>query len=226
MKKLLLSAAGAAALLAGVATAQDSPFSVTGTVALTSNYMFRGISQTFNDPAIQASVTVAHESGFYAGFWGSSIDFGDDSDFELDGYVGYGGSLGEATTFDVNVTYYGYPAAPDGTDYDYVELIGGITHDFGGLKLNVKAAYSPDFFGGIGDAFWLGGNATVAFTDWLSASGNIGYQWFDDDGVTDYMHYDIGLTATVENVSFDVRYIGTDLDFVDEEVVGTVTFAF
>jgi uncharacterized protein (TIGR02001 family) len=222
-----MSAAGAAVLCAGAAAAQDSPWTITGTVGLTSNYMFRGISQTFNDPALFGSATFAHSSGFYAGFWGSSIDFGDDADFELDGFIGYGGALGETTTFDVNITYYGYPAAPDGTDYDYVELIGGITQSLGdSAKIGIKAAYSPDFFGGIGDAFWLGGTGSVVFTDWLSASANIGYQWFDDAGVTDYMHYDIGLTATVENISFDIRYIGTDLDFVDEEVVGTITFAF
>ncbi len=230
MKRILISAACAASLLGGVALAEDetSAWSVSGSVTVTSNYMFRGVTQSSGDPALQAGVTVAHEGGFYAGFWGSSIDFGDgESELELDPFIGYGGALGENTTFDLNVTYYGYPGTPSSWDYEFVEFAAGLAHDFGVAKIGVKAAYSPDFFGGTGDAFWLGGNLAVPFTEWLSASGNIGYQWVDEDyGGTDYMHYDIGLTATWHDVSFDIRYVGTDLDTVDEEFVFSVGFAF
>jgi uncharacterized protein (TIGR02001 family) len=230
-----MSAACTASLLAGAAAAEDeSPWSVTGTVGVTSNYMFRGITQSDGEAALQASVTVAHESGFYAGFWGSNIDFNDGffsgkeaAELETDLYIGYGGSLGENTTFDLNVTYYAYPGSYGPYNYDYFEFIAGVAHDFGVAKIGVKAAYSPEFFGDTGDAFWLGGTLSVPFTDWLSASGNVGYQWVDENfGGEDYMHYDIGLTATYMGVSFDVRYVATDLDFVDEEFVGTVTFSF
>jgi uncharacterized protein (TIGR02001 family) len=230
MKKILFAAASAAALMAGPAIAEEEaagPWSVSGTVSLTNNYVFRGFTQTLEDPAIQAGVTLAHESGFYAGFWGSNVDFGDgESDLETDFYVGYGGALGENTSFDLNVTYYAYPGTPGDWDYDYVEFIGGITHDFGVATVGVKGAYSPEFFGHIGDAFWLGGNLTVPLGDYFSVSGNIGEQWFDDEDFDDYFHYDVGVTATYEGVSLDLRYIGTDIKEQDEYFVATLGFGF
>lgn len=227
MKRIVMIAAATATLLGGVAVAEEEtgPWSISGSVAVTTNYLFRGLPQSNNDPALQAGVTVAHESGFYAGFWGSSIDFGDgESELELDPFIGYGGSLGENTTFDVNLTYFGYPGSWSGAEYDFIEIGAGIAHDFGPVAVGVKAAWSPDGFGSEGDTFWLGGSLSVPLGDWLSVSGNIGYQWYEF--AEDYMHYDIGLTATYENVSFDLRYVGTDYDWLDEEVVFTVGFAF
>ena len=228
MKRLLMTAVAAAGLLGPALAEDESPWSVSGSVTVTSNYMFRGITQSAGDPALQAGVTVAHTGGFYAGFWGSSIDFGDgESELELDPFIGYGGSLGENTTFDLNVTYYGYPGTPGDWDYEFVEFIAGIAHDFGPASIGVKLAYSPDFFGGTGDAFWLGGNLTVPLGEYFSISGNVGNQWVDEDyGGTDYVHYDIGISATYQNITFDARYIATDLDSVDEEFVFTVGFAF
>lgn len=232
MKRTLMSAASAVVLMTGVAIAEEeSPWSLSGTVAVTSNYMFRGITQSDGDPALQASVTVAHESGFYAGFWGSNIDFNDGffsgkeaAELEVDLYVGYGFALGENTSMDINFTYYAYPGSFEPYDYDFFEIIVGLTHDFGFASVGIKGAYSPDTFGGDEEAIWLGGNLTVPVTDWLSFSGNVGQQWFEFGD--DYFHYDIGLTASYENVTFDARYVATDLDSVDEEFVFTVGFAF
>ncbi|MFT3811549.1 MAG: TorF family putative porin [Micropepsaceae bacterium] len=228
MKRLLMTAA-AAACLAGSSVAEDeSPWSVSGTIGVASNYMFRGITQSNGDPALQAGVTVAHNGGFYAGFWGSSIDFGDgESELELDPFIGYGGALGENTTFDLNITYYGYPGTPSAWDYEFVEFIAGITHDFGPVSAGIKLAYSPDFFGGTGDAFWLGGNLTVPLGEYFAISGNIGQQWLDEDyGGADYLHYDIGISATYQNITFDARYVATDLNSIDEEFVFSIGFAF
>lgn len=232
MKTSLFAAASAVALLAGVAAAQEeSPWKVSGTVAVTSNYMFRGISQSDGDPALQAGVTVAHESGFYVGFWGSNIDFNDGffsgkeaAELELDLFAGYGFALGEDTALDLNFTYYAYPGSYGGYDYDNYEISATLSHDFKFAKVAAKLAYSPDFFGAEEEAFWLNGNITVPVTDWLSISGNYGEQFgevFDD-----YAAYDIGVTAVYQNVSFDARYVGTDIDGIDKEFVFTVGFAF
>ena len=225
MKKLLLSAAGAAALCAGTAVAEDS-WTISGSIAATSNYMWRGVTQTLDDPALQAGVTFAHASGFYAGFWGSNINFGDgEADLELDGFIGYGGEFSEGFTYDVNLTYYGYPGTPGDWNYDFIELGAGLKYDFGAAAIGAKIAYSPAFSGDTGDAFYLAGSLAVPIADWLSLSGNVGKQWRDDETL-DYVHYDIGLTATVENVSFDVRWVTTDVEGDDDEFVGTVSFAF
>jgi uncharacterized protein (TIGR02001 family) len=71
----LCQAVAAVLLLAAGAAAQAE---ATATVTATSDYDFRGITQTAQDPALQASVDYAHDSGFYAGAWGSNVDFGGD----------------------------------------------------------------------------------------------------------------------------------------------------
>lgn len=234
MKKILMSAACVAAFGAAPAIAQDggeSPWDISGTFGVVSDYMFRGISQTGGDAAVQASFTVSHDSGFYAGAWGSNVDFGDgETDFEVDLYLGYGGSLGENTTYDVNVTYYAYPNQPNGADYDYFEFIAGITHDFGnGFTAGGKIAFSPENFGDTGNAFWVGLNAGYSVTEWLSVSGNLGYQTLDDTYYFEdsYFHYDFGATVTYGILNLDVRYVGTDSDVIDnDKVVGSAIFTF
>ena len=70
------------------ATSAQAEVEISGNVALTSDYKFRGISQSNEDIAIQGGFDVAFENGIYIGTWGSTVDF----DFSsADG--GYNGSL-------------------------------------------------------------------------------------------------------------------------------------
>ncbi|WP_022974490.1 TorF family putative porin, partial [Xanthomonas maliensis] len=79
---LLLSSVAPLAHAEEASTA--SPLS--GTFAVTSDYVFRGISQTNGDPAFQAGLTYKHPSGFYAAAWTSNVDPGEgDPDWEVDG---------------------------------------------------------------------------------------------------------------------------------------------
>lgn len=236
MKKILLSAACVAAFGAAPALAQDegseSAWDISGTFGIVSDYVFRGVSQTAGDAALQGSITVGHESGAYFTVWGSNVDFssfGDnETDFEVDFTLGYGGAIDDMTSFDVNVTYYAYPSQPNGADYNYFEIIGGITRTISDeFSLGLKAAYSPENFGDTGDAFWVGGNATYAPAEWLSISSNLGYQWVDESfGGTDYLHYDIGATVYYGILGLDIRYVGTDQDGGDDKVVGSAIFTF
>lgn len=74
---------------AGTASAQD----ITGNVALATDYIFRGVTQTDNGPAISGGFDV-EAGGAYAGVWGSSVDFSDATTMELDLYGGYAWSAG------------------------------------------------------------------------------------------------------------------------------------
>ena len=240
MKRILLSAACVAALTTGVALAQDgdSSWSLSGTFGVTSDYMFRGQSQSNHDAALQAGLTVAHDSGFYLGAWGSTIDFGNDTDFELDLYAGYGGAISDSTTFDLNVTYYSYPNAPSGTAYDYTEVAGTITYSMDAFSIYAKTALTPEFFGDTGFGAWLGTGVGYQVMDGVKLSGNVGYQWIEDNalaGIPDYFNYDIGITGTYGIVSIDLRYFGTDLseaecyggsDLCSERFVGSAMLSF
>jgi hypothetical protein len=124
--------------------ADAGPITISGTVALTSDYRFRGVSQTDEELAVQGSVTVAHESGLYGGFWASNLagwgTFGG-ANIELDLIAGYKFKPSENATLDVGVTYYLYPGGADETDFfePYVKLSG----TQGPLTLTAAAAYAP-----------------------------------------------------------------------------------
>ena len=106
-------------LSAGLLAAAPASAEVSGSVTVVSDYLFRGVTQTNEKPALQAGVTREHESGFYVGGWGSSISWLADSDpdvsgqVELDGFIGYAGEFGDSGFgYDVGASYYWYPPLP------------------------------------------------------------------------------------------------------------------
>jgi uncharacterized protein (TIGR02001 family) len=227
MKGLKAGLLGALALtgFAGVAQAGDNPWGpFTGGVSLTSDYRFRGVSQSSRDAAVQGWVQYDHASGFFANIWASTIDFDDastyDSSVEVDLTAGYNFKIDANTTGVGKVLYYWYPGsdAPSGFGhYEYWELQGEIDHSFGDIATSLNVAYSPDYFGETGDAWALTGGASkpmmdsfLFFTGGLDASVHAGYQWIDQG--TDYFFYDIGATAKWEDFAFDVRWVDTDLN--------------
>ena len=119
MKKLLT----ALLIVAGVAQAE-----VTTNLGATSDYRYRGISQTQNAPAIQGGVDYSHSSGFYAGNWNSpvsSLVYTNGAGIETDLYAGYKKEI-KGITFDVGSYNYFYPRASVGkTNYDTREVYVG-----------------------------------------------------------------------------------------------------
>ncbi len=195
----------------------------TAGVALTSDYRFRGISQSDRDAAVQGWVQYDYK-GFFGNIWSSYIDFNDeatyDSTIEVDFTAGYNYAFSEQTTGTIKALYYMYPDAdaPAGfPDYDYFELIASLSHDFGKASVSGEIGWSPDFFGETGDAVEVTGGVSypvmdtfLFFDGGLSASAHAGYQWIDQG--TDYFFYDLGATAAWGPVSVDVRWIDTDLN--------------
>src|SRR3954468_10934767 len=121
MKKILLVSAVASALGAPLAAvAADSPHTFTANVGLVSDYRFRGISQTFKEPAIQGGFDYSHSSGFYAGTWASNVYGNANSaggpvyagaSMEWDFYGGYKFEPMKDLTLDVGLLQYYYPNA-------------------------------------------------------------------------------------------------------------------
>ena len=104
---LACSALALAATSAIIVAEEASPHSLSANVAMTTDYIWRGISQTDNGPAIQGGIDYAHSSGFYLGTWASNVDFGtgDDSNIEIDVYGGYGNEVG-GLSYDVGIIHY------------------------------------------------------------------------------------------------------------------------
>jgi uncharacterized protein (TIGR02001 family) len=197
----------------------------TAGVTLTSDYRFRGISQSDRNAAIQGWVQYDHESGFFGNIWASNIDFspaGDtDASVEIDLTAGYNYKFSDTTNGTVKVVYYLYPDANDAPDNpNYLEVIAGVSHDFGKAAVTGEFAWSPDYYGGNDDAEALTGGVSVPLMDsfaffdgGLSASGHVGYQWFNN--AQDYLFYDVGATASWGIFDVDVRWVGTDLSKPD-----------
>ena len=147
MKIAKLQACAALALLSSApAFAQEEsegPVTVSGSVALVSDYRFRGVSQSDKGMAIQGGITATHESGAYVGTWASNLSgwgqFGG-SNMELDLFAGYAIPLGSAT-LDVGLTWYMYPSGADKTDFaePYVTL----SSQLGPVKGLLGVAYAP-----------------------------------------------------------------------------------
>jgi uncharacterized protein (TIGR02001 family) len=144
MKKLLL----ALMLAAGFASAQAQ---VTGNLGLTSDYRFRGISQTQNAPAVQGGIDYAHSSGFYVGNWNSSVSssmYTNGSGVESDLYAGYKKDIYKGLTIDVGSYNYFYPRATTtgtGSNFDTYEAYAGL--GYGPVSVKYSQTLGNGYFG-------------------------------------------------------------------------------
>lgn len=208
------------------------PGTVSGGVALTSDYVFRGISQTDRDAAIQGSLEYAIETGIagtsaYAGFWGSNVNFndGDEAHAEIDVLFGLRGDIGDSgLSWDLGAIYYWYPGASSRLDYDYWEIIPKLEYAINDLvSVNATYAFSPNFFADTGLGNYVEGGVSVTpplpFKGFdLSIDGAVGYQWIESNskaGVEDYLNWTVGATVTVKSVDFTIAYTDTDLSRSD-----------
>jgi uncharacterized protein (TIGR02001 family) len=190
-------------------------------VALTTEYFFRGISQSGDgNPAIQGGFDFAHNSGVYLGTWASSINFG--GNIETDFYGGWSGDLGDSGVgLDVGVIYYHYPSASSSDDLDFWEGYVGVSKDFGVASAGLKVSYSPNYTIDSGDAVYLDGTVDVPVGKYFTVNLHGGYQWVDDNaafGFDDYFDYLIGLSFQVFGFDMQVAWLGTDLP--DDQCIG------
>jgi uncharacterized protein (TIGR02001 family) len=192
----------AAALLAAAGAAHAG---ITVPIAITSDYDFRGISQTDGDPAFQAGLTWTADNGFYAGVWGSNVDFGD-ADIEIDAFLGFaGGDAAESFGYDVGAVLYAYPGSSDAEEV--IELYAGITKGwFGG-----KVWFSPDNYGST--SWYVEANATIPLPANFSIPLHVGYSFGDYwDGI-EYVDYSVGLSYTLKAFTLNGKWVDSDEDF-------------
>ena len=207
LRKTLLFAAVTAALSAGPALAQDNDLSVDFNVGAATDYVFRGVSNTDENPQVFGGVDVS--SGlFYAGVWVSNVDYNDSTDAEFDIYAGVAPTLG-AVSLDLGVLYYGYVDAPSGSDLDYIELQAKASIPVGPVTLGTGLYYVPDSYGHIDTSMYYEINGEFSATDKLSLSAALGRQTFD--GAGDYTTWNVGMGyALTDNLGLDLRYHDTD----------------
>lgn len=195
--KLKHIAAAAALVASGSAFA-----GVTGNVGAFSNYMFRGITQTGDDAAVQGGLDYSHASGFYAGAWVSNTNFGS---YETDLYAGFAGKAGDVA-YDVGYIFYGYR---DTTKANFSEIYAGLTV----AGLSAKLFFSPEFANTEDEAFYITTSYPFALSETLTLTPQLGYSFGDGvegqpgpspetglfAGVEDsYLNYSLTLAKTLE----------------------------
>lgn len=223
----MLAAAGMTALwIPAEAQAQDTApppaVTVSGGATLVSDYRYRGVSQTDKRPAVQGSLTVAHQSGLYASIWGSSIDdyVANGSDQEIDLSVGFKKTSG-ATTFDLGVLYYYYPGS-GGANTDFVEPYVAVSHTFGPVTAKALAAYAPKqnaLTVGIGkeDNLYLAGDLSAGVPNTpFSVTAHIGRSFGPSYITLGKAHTDwsLGASATWKNLTAGLAYVDTEKSFI------------
>lgn len=217
----------------------DRQFSFSATIGGTTDYVFRGQSQTAEDPTVQGSLDATYGI-FYAGVWASGVDFGAsptttgaNAVAEVDLYAGITPTLGPLS-FDLGVIYYAYPGADDSDgELDFVELKLGTSTTFQKLTIGATAYYSPEYTGEFGETVVVEGSVGYELPALgpvtPTISGLVGHIDFLDDTSDNFTYWNAGVAFAFDKIELDVRYWDTDLEAVssgvfadDERVVGSV----
>jgi uncharacterized protein (TIGR02001 family) len=230
-----------AALIAGLAApgyAEDPPkLALSGSATFTTDYMFRSVSNTSQNPAFQPEIDLTYGI-FWAYLWGSNTAFGEG--VEIDYGVGISPKWKDIT-FTIGGLEYTYPGA---NDIDYFELKTGASWTGGAWTLGVNNWWSPDNFQVFGNSDAIEGSVAYAFSGKLwnfftpSISGTIGFQSYEEVA-SDYTYWNAGLTlGFLKNWSADIRYYDTTYsktdclvqsgarDNCDARAVGTIKATF
>ena len=227
MKLTKFALAFGALVISGAAAAELS-----ANIGVTSNYVWRGVSQTGNDAAVSGGIDYGHDSGFYAGTWASNVDFGGDEGAEVDFYGGFGNDIGDSGfSYDVNAIYYYYPNFDNS---DFAEIGGSIGWKWFNVGLSytiwsdVKKTKGNDTFVDGDMYYYLNGSYEVAPT-W-TLGGTLGYYDFDEDGRdgidTSYLHGQIDVTKGAGDFGdFTLSVSNAEKESGDDDVLVFVSWA-
>ncbi|MFC0118191.1 TorF family putative porin [Pseudoalteromonas xiamenensis] len=193
-KKIVLATCALLAL-----SSQSALAGVEANVAASSNYFWRGITQTGDKAAVSGGLDYSHESGFYVGTWMSTIDFGEEASagYELDVYGGFAWES-NGIGYDVGYLYYAYPDAAENIDFG--EIYGSVTWEW----LTLKASYTTfvdEASAPSEDMLYLEANASFTVLNETTldihiaqSSGDTIKDWYGEDD--SYMDYGISLTKS------------------------------
>ena len=225
----------------GLAAASVASAEITGNVSLVSEYAFRGISQTWERPAIQGGFDYTHSSGFYLGTWASNVSSNTfpNANMEWDFYGGYNGKINDDLSYNVGLLQYYYPggktsAFSPNDKFNTLEAYAGITWKW----LNLKYSHTlTDYFGVSNTGFqpcnfntgvcdlpngdskgsgYIEANVTYEIMEKLNLVAHIGHQKVRHYKNLDYTDWKIGITKELPKewggVTVGLAYVDTDAD--------------
>ena len=212
-------------IILGISATQAGATGLTlsGDVTFTSDYAFRGISQTEEAPALQGGLSLSDASGFYLSVWGSNVDFLTEGTLELDVMLGWSGAINDDWSTDVGIMRYGYPnTAIPGSNF--WEIYGSLSYK----DLTFGLAYSDDYYANAGDFIYAYANYTYALTEAINLDLHVGQNEYDDSSAS-YLDWSVGVSTEVLGAGLSLSYVDTDLDNLNNaqsRVVFAITKSF
>lgn len=229
---------------AGQVNDADDALAINGGATLVSQYRFRGIGLSDEKPAVQGTINLTHESGFYAGVWGSSLDgFGElgGSNLELDLYGGYRKQVAEGITLDAGLLYYAYPDSTGGK-FEFFEPFANVSGSLGPVTAKAGAAFAPaqDGIGGNSNIYLFNDNSLAIPGTPITLISHLGWSRGDTTLTPggEYLDWSLGATASWRNLTVGIAYVDTDIgdgaaraagaspDIVDSAVVLSLSASF
>jgi len=181
-----------------------------GSATLTTEYVYRGLTLSHGNPALQLGLDVDGKSGLFAGAWASTIDAPgryESRRTELDFYVGYHSKREGDLGFTATVLGYTYPGHTGIDSYDYVEGIVSVSYR---ERLFVEYAYTNDFYGFDVQARDLSVRFEQPARNAWIISGGVGRNDLSDIGGGRFLHWDIGASARFHWLTVDLRWFDNE----------------
>ncbi|MCF7751351.1 TorF family putative porin [Bacillus subtilis subsp. subtilis] len=196
------------ALLLGLAISGAASAAVEGNATLTSDYVWRGSSQSDGDPAAQAGVKLGSERGWYASVWGSGVSFQPDNGArsEFDVVAGWGGALNENWALDVNLTRYLYPSSS--VDLDWTELNSTLTWQ---QRYWLQVGVSDDALAGGHTGTYAQLGARLPLGEQWRLEAAVGHYWLASAQGDDYLHGQLSAIWKVHG-PWELRLTAHDTD--------------
>ncbi len=203
---------------------------LSATVTAASDYLFNGVSQTDEDPAIQGSIDWSNKHGWYVGSWASNVDFGDDTNAEVDYYAGYSNNINDDVFYDVGFAHYTYVGGSDSSDINYTEVYLAMGYQ----STQLKAWYTNDYAGTDAGHYIIALSHSLELTEQITLTFHIDrsasldddkFVWDSNDD--SYIHAKIETAFSWQSFDFAVSVEKTDLDYDDDvKLLGTVSYTF
>lgn len=207
-----------------------------GYLTLVSDYVFRGASQSNGDPTVQAGIDYLDPSGVFVGVFVARTDFPENpfgsnpGSIQLDAYLGFSHAAGIDWSWDIAALRHEFPDSQV-FDYSYNELAVNL-HFRDVLRLG--ATVSDDAAAG-GSSGWTAEiELRQPLGDRFQVSGALGHYEFARTDWSDYLYWDLGVSATVARLTFDIRYFDMNSDragfagpqLTGARLVGSVSVGF
>ncbi len=185
---------------------------LSGNMALTNNYVFRGISQTREEPAVQGGLAYTFDSKIHLNIWGSNVNFesptGQTATLETDETIGYGNTIKDFT-YDISIVRYQYPRASTAS---YFEGLGTLSYRFLtfliGYSSNVFGSHGPGTYTNLGVHFEI--PAKYVYFEDITLSGSVGHYNLDKNAGTNYEDYNVQIAkALSDKYTISLAWIDT-----------------